>query len=91
CLWGSGCLHVLDDLSYSGITRHLESYHSADMQSRGKCRWDSCRNFEPMQSASFGKHISCVHLKYDTWHCPFCGHECSRWDALQRHVDATCP
>lgn len=92
CLWGEGCNVVLDDLSPNGIARHLSDYH-ADGQtkdSREVCRWGVCKNHDVMQYSSLGKHISCVHLKYDIWFCPFCSKEFSRWDALQRHVDASC-
>ncbi|OCH86442.1 hypothetical protein OBBRIDRAFT_797200 [Obba rivulosa] len=89
CLWGGGCAAVLDDLTPSGISRHLASYHMHG-QTHEICQWGSCDHGEPMKQTSLGKHISCVHLKHDNWLCPFCGTDFCRWDSLKRHVDASC-
>ncbi|OCH93341.1 hypothetical protein OBBRIDRAFT_327679 [Obba rivulosa] len=92
CHWGEGCAFALDDISPNGIARHLTQFHAHDRtrDSRETCKWGACRNHDLMQYSSLGKHISCVHLKFDLWFCPFCSKEFSRWDALQRHVDASC-
>ncbi|EMD33611.1 hypothetical protein CERSUDRAFT_117725 [Gelatoporia subvermispora B] len=90
CLWDSGrCDAILDDLSPSGISRHLASYHMQG-QTHEVCKWGNCDHGDTMKQTSLGKHISCVHLKHDNWLCPFCGTDFCRWDSLKRHVDASC-
>jgi len=90
CLWDNGgCSAQLDDLSPSGIARHLASHHMRE-QTHEVCRWGGCNHGDSMKQASLGKHISCVHLKNDSWLCPFCSTEFCRWDSLKRHVEASC-
>ncbi|KAI0938622.1 hypothetical protein AcV5_000261 [Taiwanofungus camphoratus] len=100
CKWGTSCAIALDDLSPSGINRHLKEYHFHDEavrwhdRDRGACNWSDwglhcCGRM--MNYASFGKHIASVHLRSTAKQCPYCFHELGRADSLDRHIKLYCP
>ncbi|KAL6303213.1 hypothetical protein BKA93DRAFT_343769 [Sparassis latifolia] len=99
CQWvtdnrGTVCNILLDDVTPSGITRHLREHHFPSSEwnksYRGICRWGGCTRSE-MDYASFGKHIASVHLRGAVlWECEYCTRDFSRRDAMKRHLK-TCP
>ena len=99
CAWGSHCGISLDDLSPSGIARHLKEYHFREPsnawhpKSRGRCEWqdtDGLCNKE-LNYASFGKHVAAVHLQSTSRACPYCFQQLGRADSLERHMKNYCP
>ncbi|CCM04336.1 uncharacterized protein FIBRA_06508 [Fibroporia radiculosa] len=98
CLWGNGtCRIALDDLSPSGLTRHLKAFHfntganQWDNKRRGMCAWGSHCDAQEMNFESFGKHIAAVHLRSTAQRCPRCGRGFARGDTLTRHMLENCP
>ncbi|KAH9835255.1 uncharacterized protein C8Q71DRAFT_110185 [Rhodofomes roseus] len=99
CAWGSDCRIPLDDLSPSGISRHLKEHHFRDQsapwhpKNRGHCKWweaDGVCN-KDLNYASFGKHIAAVHLQSTARPCPNCHQNLGRADSLERHIKNYCP
>jgi len=98
CRWGEQCRIMLDDLSPSGIARHLKIFHFQDPssrwdnRSRGPCEWhggsEPCHR--PMYYASYGKHIAAVHLGAIARQCYKCGRGFVRPDTLDRHLKRYC-
>ncbi|TFY69831.1 hypothetical protein EVJ58_g201 [Rhodofomes roseus] len=70
CTWDGGiCGITLDDLTPSGVIRHLKAFHfnnplnAWENKKRGVCRWGhDCSGCE-MNYESLGKHIASVHLR----------------------------
>ncbi|KZT10299.1 uncharacterized protein LAESUDRAFT_419654 [Laetiporus sulphureus 93-53] len=97
CTWEGGwCGIYLDDLTPSGIQRHLKDHHfnTKDRpwsnRNRGKCLWSpDCRS-DLMNYESLGKHIAQVHLKSTLEICDICGGHFARSDALLRHRRENC-
>ncbi|OBZ77428.1 hypothetical protein A0H81_02359 [Grifola frondosa] len=69
CLWDNHCNTVLDDLTASGIIRHLKTYHYCTPENpwsddrRGYCKLDYCQERADMNFLNYGKHVETVHLK----------------------------
>ncbi|KAI0926663.1 hypothetical protein AcV5_010509 [Taiwanofungus camphoratus] len=98
CCWGIFCNFPLQDVSPSGITRHLRQFHFDDgnnawqSRKRGVCQWweqDKPCNQE-MFFASYGTHIASVHLRSTSQQCPYCRCVFSRLDSLLRHLKGRC-
>ncbi|KZT63839.1 hypothetical protein DAEQUDRAFT_733388 [Daedalea quercina L-15889] len=94
CEWND-CPILLDDTSPAGIQRHLREWHLNDPQHpwnksrRGHCQWaGSCG--KEMAYASFGKHVSYVHLRHSI-RCPYCHRDIGRAGLLPLHVRRYCP
>ncbi|EPS96493.1 hypothetical protein FOMPIDRAFT_1053283 [Fomitopsis schrenkii] len=99
CIWDGGiCGITLDDLSPSGVIRHLKAYHFNhpanpwENKKRGVCRWgcEECGSGE-MNYESLGKHIASVHLRSTARPCTVCGRQFARTDTLSRHLLENCP
>ncbi|KZT10302.1 uncharacterized protein LAESUDRAFT_419855 [Laetiporus sulphureus 93-53] len=97
CKWGGNCDIELDDLTPTGINRHLKDHHyypsEWDARCRGACQWQGspCSSVPDMYYSSFGKHIAAVHLGSTARTCPHCNAIFSRADTLSRHVERYCP
>lgn len=99
CRWGAHpCGILLDDVTASGIARHLKDHHynvgGWHNRYRGPCLWrgadGACCNRD-MFYGTFGKHTATVHLQTLKRTCRLCHATFSRGDALRRHLDAYCP
>jgi len=97
CSWDGGlCGIELDNLSPSGVTRHLKAYHFDpatnpwNSRRRGRCRRDrNCRS-DDMNYENFGKHVAEIHLKTTKYRRPRCGTFFARGDTLSRHRREKC-
>lgn len=93
CEWDH-CQIMLDDTSPAGVMRHLREWHLAGDQKpfnktrRGYCRWASGCS-KQMAYASFGKHVSYVHLRHDI-RCPLCNRDIGRAGLLPLHLEKYC-
>ncbi|KAH9924188.1 uncharacterized protein B0H18DRAFT_1105090 [Fomitopsis serialis] len=93
CEWGT-CSILLDDTSPSGMMRHLREWHLSDpcrpfnKRRRGYCQWAGGCGKE-MAHASFGKHVSYVHLRHSI-RCPHCHRDIGRQGLLPLHVERYC-
>ena len=93
CEWGT-CPILLDDTSPAGIMRHLREWHLCDdtkpfnKTRRGQCQWAGGCGKE-MAYASFGKHVSYVHLRHDI-RCPNCNRDIGRAGLLPLHLQRYC-
>ena len=93
CEWGY-CQILLDDTSPAGIMRHLREWHLGgdnkpfNKTRRGHCQWAGGCGKE-MAYASFGKHVSYVHLRHDI-RCPHCNRDIGRAGLLPLHLERYC-
>ncbi|KAH9831169.1 uncharacterized protein C8Q71DRAFT_308194 [Rhodofomes roseus] len=93
CEWGL-CNIGLDDTSPSGIMRHLREWHFNSPERpfhkkrRDYCQWAGGCGKE-MAHASFGKHVSYVHLRHSV-QCPHCHRDIGRPGLLPLHIQRYC-
>ncbi|GBE89050.1 hypothetical protein SCP_1500520 [Sparassis crispa] len=90
CHWDGDCDVTLDDVTPSGIERHIREVHlrgNWNRQVRGACTWvvgdRPCER--KMMQGGYGKHVASIHLQSTAVVCDVCGKTYCRSDVLQKH------
>ncbi|EMD33612.1 hypothetical protein CERSUDRAFT_117726 [Gelatoporia subvermispora B] len=88
CFCNDDC-SALVELPHSGTSVHL-SRSDLYGQRLGICICKSCDPSDLSKRTTIGPHLSCIHMGYDSWLCPFCDTYFHCADSLRWHVELSC-
>ena len=86
---GATCPGDIERLTYAGVQRHLEEYHSMTLcpisdGTRARCAWEGCSAL--IIPRNMGKHVGEQHLRMDEASCPWCKDLFKVKSACVRHI-----